>query len=167
MTRKEKAMYRRWAYMAVAILAAVILLHRPTCNFLDDKGIYYVRSFSMTQKEFVVTQTDLKTDASNISATMSLKGLYYCIMAMIGGVCLCFLCFFSNRWRIILAVITAFIAGSYYIILVYYIYKMSDVHYATVYPNLTALLPAVVCQMMLLVRKNIFDQIAYAEDHNP
>lgn len=167
MSRAEKAMYRRWVYMAVAIIAAVVLLHHPVCNFLDDKGILYVRSFSMTQEQFVVTQTDLATNVSATTATMSVKGLYYCIMAMIGGVILCFLCFFSNKWRIILAILTAFIAGSYYVILVYYISKIADLHYATVYPNITAILPAVVCQMMLLVRKNIFDEIAYAEDHIP
>lgn len=166
-TREERAMFRRWAYMAVAIIAAVILLHHPVCNFLDDKGILYVRSFSMTQEQFVVTQTDLDTNVSNITATMSVKGLYYCIMAMIGGTILCFLCFFSEKWRVILAVITAIIAGSYYFILVYYISKIADLHYATVYPNIMAILPAIVCQMMLLVRKNIFDEIAYAEDHTP
>ena len=153
--------------MAVAIIAAVILLHHPVCNFLDDKGILYVRSFSMTQEEFVVTQTDLATNISTTTAMMSIKGLYYCIKAMIVGVILCFLCFFSDKWRIIIAVITAFIAGFYYVLLVYYISKIADLHYATVYPNFMAILPAVVCQMMLLVRKNIFDEIAYAEDHNP
>ena len=167
MSREEKAMYRRWVYMAVAIIAALILLHHPVCNFLDDKGILYVRSFSMTQEEFVVTQTELATNISSTTATMSVKGLYYCIKAMIVGVILCFLCFFSDKWRIIIAVVTAFIAGFYYVFLVYYISKIADLHYATVYPNFMAILPAVVCQMMLLVRKNIFDEIAYAEDHNP
>lgn len=167
MSRAEKAMYRRWVYMAVAIIAAVVLLHHPVCNFLDDKGILYVRSFSMTQEQFVVTQTDLATNISSTTATMSVKGLYYCIKAMIVGVILCFLCFFSDKWRIIIAVVTAFIAGFYYVFLVYYISKIADLHYATVYPNFMAILPAVVCQMMLLVRKNIFDEIAYAEDHNP
>ena len=160
-------MYRRWVYRAVAIIAALILLHHPVCNFLDDKGILYVRSFSMTQEEFVVTQTELATNISSTTATMSVKGLYYCIKAMIVGVILCFLCFFSDKWRIIIAVVTAFIAGFYYVFLVYYISKIADLHYATVYPNFMAILPAVVCQMMLLVRKNIFDEIAYAEDHNP
>ena len=163
-TREERAMYRRWAYMAVAILAAVILLHHPVCNFLDDKGIIYVRSFSMTQEEFVVTQTDLHTQVSNITAKMSVKGLYYCIEAMIAGTILCFLCFFSDRWRIIIAVITAFIAGFYYVILVYYISKIAELHYATVYPNFMAILPAIVCQMMLLIRRNIYDQMTYDED---
>ncbi len=156
-------MHRRWAYMAIALIASVVLLHHPTCNFLDDKGIIYVRSFSMTQEEFVVTQTDLKTNISNITATMSVKGLYYCIEAMIVGIGLCFLCFFSERWRIIFAVITAILAGFYYLLLAYYIARIADLHYATVYPNYVAILPAIVCQMMLLVRRNVINELADEE----
>lgn len=150
--------------MIVAILASIILLHRAPCNFLEDKGILYIRSFSMTQKEFVVTRTDLKTNVSNVVATMSVKGLHYCVVAMIIGSCLCFLCFFSDKWRIILAITTAVIAGLYYVLLVYYISRIADIHFATVYPNFMAILPAVVCQMMLLTRRNIFDELADEEE---
>ena len=79
----------------------------------------------MTQTEITVTQTDLKTNADTVTATMSVKGLYFCVIAMIVGSGLCLLCFFNDRWRIILAII---------------------------------------CQMMLLTRRSIFQEIADAEE---
>ena len=157
-------MYRRWIYMVVALIASVVMLYHPAYSFLDDKGIQYVRSFSMTQKEMVVTQTDMKTNAHTITATMSVKGLYYCVIAMIIGSGLCLLCFFSDKWRIILAVSTAIIAGLYYVLYVFYIFRMADTHYASVYPNFMAILPAIVCHMMLLTKHNIYQEIADEED---
>lgn len=161
MTKGEenRAMYRRWIYMAVALVAAVVLLHQAPCSFLDDKGIIYVRSFSMTQEVFTVIQTNLQTNIGNETTTMSVIGLHYCIKAMIYGIILCFLCWFSDRWRVAIAVLTAIIAGCYYVILVYYISKIADQYYATVYPNIVAILPAIVCQMMLLVRSNIINEV--------
>lgn len=161
---ENKAMYHRWIYMVVAIVASVLMLYHPALNFLDDKGIRYVRSFSMTQTEMIVTQTDLETKADTATATMSVKGLYFCVIAMIVGSGLCLLCFFNDRWRIIIAIGTACIAGFYYVLLVYYILQMSDKHYATLYPNYMAILPAIVCQMMLLTRRSIFQEIADTEE---
>ncbi len=51
----------------------------------------------MTQTEMIVTQTDLETKADTVTATMSVKGLYFCVIAMIVGSSLCFLCFFDDR----------------------------------------------------------------------
>ena len=59
------AMYRRWAYMVVAILVSTWLLDATVFNFEDDKGILYIRSFDMNQEEFVVTQTELDTGLSH------------------------------------------------------------------------------------------------------
>ena len=159
-------MYRRWAYMAVAILAAVVLLERPVFNFQEDKGIKYVRSFSMTQTEFLVTQTDLNSRVSEITASMSIKGLYYCNKVMLWGAILCFLCFFSNGWRIRIAVFTAFTAGFYYLLMIYYAIQMADLHYATLYPNFIAILPAIVCQMMVLTRHNVIQYIVERDDYS-
>ncbi|MBQ7259513.1 MAG: hypothetical protein IJS57_06155 [Paludibacteraceae bacterium] len=166
MSRRDenRAMYRRWIYMVVAILASVFMLFHPACRFLEDKGIRYIRSFSMTQTEITVTQTDLKTNADTVTATMSVKGLYYCVIAMIVGSSLCFLCFFDDKWRIILAIITACIAGLYYVLFVYYIFQIADKQFATVYPNFVVILPAIICQMMLLTRRSIFQEIADTEE---
>lgn len=150
-----QAMYRRWAYMIIAIIASAVLFTRPVLNFQDDKGIIYVRSFSMDQKTFYVTQTGLKDGIPEISATMSVAGLYYCNKVMLWGCILCLLCFFSNRWRIRIALATAIIAGAYYVLLAYYAIKMSDNHYATLYPNLMVIWPGIVCQMMVLTRQNV------------
>ena len=149
------AMYRRWVYMAVAITISALLLNRSVFNFQDDKGIIYVRSFSMNQMEFTVTQTELETGLAHEWTTMSTAGLYYCDKAMLWGSILCLLCFFSDRWRIWIATLTAFIAGAYYIILIYYAMKISDLHYATFYPNFMVFMPAIVCQMMVLTRQNV------------
>lgn len=159
-------MYRRWIYMVVAIVASVAMLSQPACKFLDDKGIRYVRSFSMTQTQITLTLTDIKTNTDTVKDTMSVKGLYYCVIAMIVGSSLCFLCFFNDRWRIIIAIITACVAGLYYILLVYYIFRIADKQFATVYPTFVVILPAVVCQMMLLVRRSIFQEITDAEEEN-
>ena len=157
--------------MVVAILASVFMLFHPACRFLEDKGVRYVRSISMTQTEITVTQTDLKTNADTVTATMSVKGLYYCVIAMIVGSSLCFLCFFDDKWRIILAIICQMmlltrrsIAGLYYVLFVYYIFQIADKQFATVYPNFVVILPAIIYQMMLLTRRSIFQEIADTEE---
>ena len=153
--RAWRAMYRRWAYMIIAILAAAALTTRPVFSFHEDKGIRYVRSFSMTQTQFYVTQTELDSHIPEITASMSVKGLYYCNKVMLWGAILCLLCFFSHVWRIRIAILTAVAAGAYYAFMIYYALRMADLHYATLYPNAMALLPAIVCQMMVLTRHNV------------
>ena len=154
-TNSLYSMYRRWAYMVIAILASWFLMTKPVFNFQEDKGILYIRSFSMTQTEFSVTQTDLSNGVPYVTDMMSIKWLYYCNKAMLWGCIACFLCFFSNRWRMLIALITALIAGSYYLVITYYAIQLSDTYYATLYPNLMVVLPAIVCQMMIMVRHNI------------
>jgi len=158
------AMYRRWAYMLVAIVAAALLFTRPVFNFQDDKGIKYVRSFSMDQELFVVTQTELGTGAQEVTATMSVKGLYYCNKVMLWGAILCFLCFFSNKWRMGIAIATAVVCGAYYGLMIFYAVRIADMHYATLYPNMMAILPAIVLQMMVMIPRNILSSIAYRDE---
>ena len=150
--------------MAVAIAAAALLGTRPIFNFQSDRGILYTRSFSMEdQKLFVVTQTELRTGAEEVAATMSVKGLYYCSRAMLWGSILCLLCFFSYRGRMSMIYATIAAAGIFYVLMLVYAMRMSDQHYATLYPNFAAVLPAVVLQAMILVRRNI---IAEKVDEN-
>jgi len=148
-------MYRRWAYMVVAIIASVFLFSRPVFNFQEDKGIIYIRSFSMNSSEFVVTQTELATGAEHITATMSVKGLYYCNQVILVGTILCLLCFFKRSWRVWLCNMTATACGVYYLLMIYYAMQMSDLHYATLYPNMMSLVPAVILQMVILTRKSV------------
>ena len=149
------AMYRRWTYMLIAIAAAAFMSTHPVFNFQDDKGIIYVRSFSMDQKMFYVTQTEIKTGAQEITAVSSVKYLYYCNKAMLWGSIICFLCFFSNPLRLTITYIVAVISGLYYVAVVYYSIKLSDLHYATLYPNYMVVFPGVVCAMMILTGRNV------------
>ena len=112
----------------------------------------------------------METGISQITATMPVKALYYCNKLMLWGSILCFLCFFSSRWRISIAIITAFIAGAYYVIMAYYALRIADEQYATITLSIMAVLPAVVCQMMLLTRRNILqsnlDKADFALDND-
>ena len=153
------AAYRRWAYMILAIVAALMLEWKPVFSFQEDKGIIYVRSFSMDQKTFVVTQTEMDTNIATVTETMSVKWLYYCYKGMLWGCILCALCFFSWKGRVLISITTAIIAGSYYIFMIYYAMRISDDHFATLYPTIIAIMPAIVCQMMLLVRRNVINDV--------
>ena len=149
-------MLRRWIYMSIAIIAAALLGTRPVFNFQSDTGILYTRSFSMEdQKQFVVTQRELSTGAEEVAAIMSVKGLYYCSKAMLWGSILCLLCFFSYRGRMTLIFVTVVAAGLFYILMIVYAIRMTDQHYATLYPNFAAIWPAIVLQAMLLTRSNM------------
>ena len=149
-------MLRRWVYMAIAIIAAALLGTRPVFNFQSDTGMLYTRSFSMEdQKQFVVTQRELSTGAEEVAAIMSVKGLYYCSKAMLWGSMLCLLCFFSYRGRMTLIFVTVAAAGLFYILMIVYAIRMTDQHYATLYPNFAAIWPAIVLQAMLLTRSNM------------
>ena len=149
-------MLRRWIYMAIAIIAAALLGTRPVFNFQSDTGMLYTRSFSMEdQKQFVVTQRELSTGAEEVAAILSVKGLYYCSKAMLWGSILCLLCFFSYRGRMTLIFVTVAAAGLFYILMIVYAIRMTDQHYATLYPNFAAIWPAIVLQAMLLTRSNM------------
>ena len=156
-------LYRRWAYMAVAILASALLFLHPVFNFNDDKGIIYIRSFSMDQKTFYVTQTDLKSGVPEITATMSVKWLYTCNKIMLWGSILCLLCFY-NPLRVYITYFIAVVSGMYYVLMSYYAMKISDLHYATLYPNYMCILPAIVCAMMVLTGQNVIRDGVYRAD---
>ena len=150
-----RAFIRRIIYMTVAIVASAMLFTRPVFKFQEDKGIIYIRSFSMDEKVFEVTQTEIETNITKVVNTVSVKGLYFCNIAMLCGSILCFLCFFSRRWRMRIAIGTAVAAGVYYAFMAYYALMMVDSHYATLYPSFMAILPAIVMQMMVMTRHNI------------
>ena len=154
-----KAMHRRWIYMAVAIIAAALMPLKPVFSFQDDRGIIFVRSFSMTETQLVVTQTELETGISHVKNTMSVRGLFYCYLAMLAGSVLTLLCFFNDEWRVWICTFTALVAGLYYVLMAHYAIVISDEYYATLYPNYMAFLPAIVLQMMVLVRRSCIKEM--------
>lgn len=160
---KKNAMYRRLAYMAFAIIAAALMAVKPPFSFQSDQGIKYIRSFSMTQKEFVVTQTDLKTGAAQATETMSVKGLYYCYRVMLACSILCLFFIIHTRARVVMCYLTMAGAAAYYVFLVIYALRIAD-HYATLLPTWAAFLPAIALEMMILLRRNLHTYGNYFDD---
>ena len=150
-----RAMWLRWTYMILAIILSALMFKGSVFSFQEDRGIIYIRSFAMDQKTFYVIQTDLKTQAEEVIDTMSVKGLYYCNCALLAACIACFLCFFSSRWRMMICIAAAVIAGLYYLLMIYYAVQITENHFATLTPNLWAVLPAIVLQLMLIVRRNV------------
>lgn len=155
---------RRILYMIVAMIASALMSVEPVFHFQDDKGIIYVRSFTMTDKQVQFTQTELATGITTVMATRSVIGLYYTRIAMLIGSILVFLCFFRNRWRIRLCILVIACASAYYILLIYYAVQLTDEFFLTIIPNITVILPAIVLEMMVLTRKNILHERLYNED---
>ena len=156
---------RRWAYMVLAIITSALLFVAPVFHFQEDKGILYVRSFSMDQETFEVIQTEISTNMQQVVDTMSVKGLYYCAWGMLATSIACFLCFFRKRWRIALCFITIGFASAYYVLLIYYALRIEEAYFATLSPSWIAILPAIVLQLMLLIRREMIRAIR-AEDVN-
>jgi len=150
--------------MLMAVLASALLFVRPVFSFQEDKGIIYVRSFSMDSKMFYVTQTEMKTGMEEVVSTMSVKGLYICAWAMLATCLAALLCIFDDFWRMTLCIIAAALAGVYYLLMVYYAVQITDRFYTTLYPNLMAVLPAIVLQLMLLVRRDIAHDMMIANE---
>ena len=158
-TEKKKKpfyiMYRHWIYMVVAVVAALLIRVAPVFSFQEEKGIVHVRSFTMDVKEFVEWRTDLQTGAKHVENTLSVWGLYCCYLVMLCGSIACLLCFFDNYLRFLLCTLVILAAGVYYVLIMYYAIRISDEFYATFYPTLTIICPAVVLQAMAWVRKGI------------
>ena len=148
-------MYRRWAYMAIAVLAAILMTAKAPFSFQEDKGIIYVRSFSMDLQTMVVTQTELETGVAQVTATMSVAGLYYCYWIMLFGSLACLIFMIHPKGRLVMCDITMIAAGVYYVLLVIYALRISDAQYATLAPTWAAFMPAVVLEMMILVHRNV------------
>lgn len=160
----QNAVFWRMVYMTIAIAATLLLQQHPVLSFQSDIGIIYERSFQMDATHFWVTQTDLQTGAQEVTASTSLALLNYCNKAMFYCCLLCFLTFFSQRWRLVVALITAFVSGAYYLLITYYALKLADLHYVTISPNVYVILPAVVIQAMILLRTNIQKEWSSADE---
>lgn len=161
---KKIAMYRRWAYMAIAILAAALLPLSSPLSFLQDEGIIYIRSFTMNQERFMMLQTELDSGLTEVAATMPVKGLYYCYWVMLFGSIGALLCMMSPVARLWMCDITMVAAGAYYVLLVIYALRIADTYFATMGVAWGTLLPAVVLEMMVLTHGNVRRYGHYLDD---
>ena len=158
------AMYRRLAYMAIAIVAAALINVGPVLSFHSDKGIQYTRSFRMDLHEFQVIQTTLDTNVSQIWETMSVNGLYVMQRILFWSCILCLLLFYPTRARWYLTFFIMAIGGVFYILLIYYALKISDMQYATLAPTWVTFMPAIVIGAMVLLNRNVFVYGNYFDD---
>ncbi|MBQ2540125.1 MAG: DUF4293 family protein [Paludibacteraceae bacterium] len=157
-------MYKRWIFMLVAILASIVLLNIPVFRFQSDKGIISNRTYEMDQKNFYVWQTDFETNQKTLVGVVSVNKLYYCNLLIIGTSILCLLCFFSETWRIRLTLLTVFLCGAYYALMLYYAMRLSNEWFPTIYPRVSAILPAVTMEMMILTRKSMLREIRHSDE---
>ena len=160
----KNIMYR-WVSMFSALVAAVAMNYFTVLSFQPDRGIIYIRSYEMTQTVFRVTQTKLdNSEESEVVAVISLKWLNRAKWAIIAMTILCTLCFFSNKLQITVSLLTLVVCVLYYVILIYYAIQISDEQFPTMYPTLAAVLPAIVMQMMILLRKNILQDVRHRDE---
>lgn len=161
---KKIAMYRRWAYMAIAILAAALLPLSSPLSFLQDEGIIYLRSFTMNQERFMMLQTNLESGVTEVAATMPVKGLYYCYWVMLIGAIGALLCMMSPYARLWMCDITMVAAGAYYVLLIIYALRIGDVYFPTIGVSWGTFLPAIVLEMMVLTHGNVHRYGHYLDD---
>ena len=149
------AMYRRWAYIAIALTAVCLLRITPLFTFATDKGILYDRSFTMDLHEFQVIQTTLDTNVHQVWGTISVNGLYVLQQIMFWALIVCFVVFFPTWVRWYLSMGIAITGGAFYVLMIIYAQRITDLEYATLAPSWGAFLPAVVITMMILLNRNV------------
>ena len=158
------AMYRRLAYMAIALTAVCLMRVAPVFSFSTDKGIIYDRSFTMDLQEFQVIQTTLDTHIPQVWATMSVNGLYVVQQILFWAIIVCMLVFYPTKVRWYLSLGIAAAGGVFYFLLIHYALRISDLQYATLAPTWVAFLPAVVIAMMILLNRNVAKFGNYFDD---
>lgn len=158
------AMYRRLAYMAIALTAVCLMKVAPVFSFSTDKGIIYDRSFTMDLQEFQVIQTTLDTNIPYVWETMSVNGLYVLQQILFWTLIACIVVFYPTKVRWYLSLGIAAAGGVFYFLLIHYALRISDLQYATLAPTWVAFLPAVVIAMMILLNRNVAKFGNYFDD---
>jgi hypothetical protein len=157
------AMYRRWAYMAVAIVASFLINAGPVFSFHPDKGIQYTRSFQMDLHEVQVIQTTLDTNISQVWETMSVNGLYVMYRILFWSCILCVFLFYPTRVRWYISFVIMAEGAAFYGLLIYYALRISE-EYATFALTWVAFMPAVVIAMMVALNRNVAQYGNYFDD---
>jgi hypothetical protein len=161
--KKRKKLIRKWARLLLAIASSVLLLTQPVFSFPDDIGLENTRTYVMTTRMFEVHHIEFATGMDKLVGSMSVSGLFYGALAILIGCVICTISYSYHMVRILMSSITAFLAGTYYVIMVYYAILLSDNFYMILYPNLFALLPLVVLITMLSIRKETVNKLVSAE----
>lgn len=161
--KKRKKLIRKWVRLLLAIASSVLLLTQPVFNFPDEKGIENTRTYVMTTHRFEVHHIEYATGIDKLAGSMSVQGFFYGALAILLGCVICTISYSYHMVRILTCSITAFLAGAYYLIMVYYAIRLSDEFYMILYPNLFALLPVVILIIMLSIRKETVNKLVSAE----
>ena len=161
--RRVNRQVRKWVRLTVAIVASVFLLNKPVFSFPDEIGLEHVRTHTMTPHRFERHHIEMATGIDKLVGSMSVQGLYYCAIAILIGCIACVVVYESHRLRILACTITAFIAGTYYLIMFFYAIKMTQAFFLMLYPNFYALLPVTVMIIMLSIRKETVHRLLAAK----
>ena len=151
---KRHRLLLKWGRLVLAIVSSILLLNKPVFNFIDEKGLENTRTYVMTTRTFEVHHIEMATGIDKLMWTMSVKGLFYGALAILIGCIGCTVFYPLHRLRILISSITAFAAGTYYLIMMYYAIRLSQKFFLILYPNWVALLPVVVLVTMLWIRKD-------------
>ena len=151
---KRHRLLLKWGRLVLAIVSSIILLNKPVFNFIDEKGLENTRTYIMTTRTFEVHHIEMATGIDKLMGTMSVKGFFYGALAMLIGSVVCTIFYSLHRFRILISTITAFLAGTYYLLMMYYAIRLSQEFFLILYPNWIALLPVVVLVTMLWIRKD-------------
>lgn len=166
-------MYRRWAYMAIAIIASYLIAVKPVFSFTSDKGMTYERSFTMDMKQFQVTQTVLGTldeeqkqvtPEREVKGTMSVMGLYVTQKILFWSSILCLFLFYPTRVRWYMSWFIFAMAILFYVFLLIYALHITNLYFATIAPSWTAIMPFIVLIMMVLLNRNVTVYGNYFDD---
>jgi len=166
-------MFRRWAYMAIAVFATVLITAKPIFSFHADKGILYTRSFSMDLKEFKVTQTILETVSEEqrlampekeVKETMSVVPLYVLQKILFWSCIVCIFLIYPAKARWYMTWLIMALVAVFYVLVIIYSQRISDLHFATLAPTWSAFMPAVVLAMMILLNRNVARFGMYFDD---
>lgn len=155
--KKQKKKFRlllRWGRLILVLASSVLLLTKPVFNIIDEKGLENLRTYKITTRSFEVHHIEWSSGLDTLVGAMSVSGFFYGALAILLG---CVVCTLFHRYleiRILACSITAFMAGAYYLIMVYYAILLSQKFFLILYPNLIALLPAVILLTMLSMRND-------------
>ena len=151
---KGHRVFLKWGRLVLAIVSSVLLLNKPVFNFIDEKGLENTRTYIMTTRTFEVHHIEMATGIDKLMGTMSVKGFFYGALAMLIGSVVCTIFYSFHRFRILISTITAFMAGTYYVLMGYYAIRLSQKFFLILYPNWVAILPVVVLITMLSIRNS-------------